>query len=1093
MDIKQDPGLYHSTTPTPPPPLTHSPNFPSYHDEGDRKSSIDLIQSPQLDAYSVYAPSPSPSVASIHSVHSHQSHQSHHSLHSPHFGPTFIDSSIPTYHGPQRTFAGFVGSAPIITSPTVPDPPFNVSPVSPYANASFPQPFIPAPRRVSVSSIASSHRSMDWSDAHGTPDHSHPMLIQITRENSIHEDMMGSMTPDRMHGHTPDSMKKGQRLDGMESPPAWAEMKTKAGKDRKRLPLACIACRRKKIRCSGQKPACKHCLRSRVPCVYKVNTRKANPRTDYMAMLDKRLKRMEERVVKSIPKDHEAASIPRAVLKPTAHSSNSKSPKRSKKRAAEDAFGTTHELDGWSKSEPNGISYPKVIRIEGVDESSMLIEGAAYLPSKDLQIHLAETYFDYVYAQSYPLLHKPTFMRNLQAGLVPPVLILAVCAVSARFSNHPQLRTEPAFLRGEEWAAPARELSMKHYDYSNITILTVYLLLGLHEFGTCQGGRSWMFGGMAQRMALMMQLHNGGDGYKLRKSDGKERDSRLSNTDRENRRRVMWSCFLMDRFTSSGSDRPICFPEEAITVPLPIRDSFYLMEIEGNTETLNGKEASSNSSVEPSTNCLRAAREKHLGISAHLIRLVAIWGRLVNYLNLGGKAREKIPIWNSSSRFQELAQAVNNFIFPEELNWNQENLETHRAEKVDNQFVLLHIVYQHLRLFLHRFAIPGYGTPVPRGIPQPFLAESQRTALDAANEVSYLVQQAMISNVTAPFAGYAAFYSSTVHVQGVFAKNAQVAERSRKNLGTNIKFLTQMKRWWGMFHFVAQDLKDLFRKHVDANSSRSGDAPSSLDPEERRNSTIFQYGDWFDRYPNGVCNAEYEISGYSNETNGINPDLLASEERGNATVQEFFNKFECGNMTIKKDSAGCQRMIKKGRTDANGKHNERPKLTMNTNILDLPTHNGTHVPTAATVSIQQQQGQQNFYFTSTNVNIPIDSFAGATSFLPTANPISSMRPPPAQQLPSPSASTPTATDMWTAHYYPEPTSAMAGSTYPFSMSTYTGHGGDWYMPWNVEPPRSSHGVSHDVLNSPSPAGMDPFAIDFENWTAVLGAGKGHVA
>ena len=91
--------------------------------------------------------------------------------------------------------------------------------------------------------------------------------------------------------------------DQSEASPAWADLKTKAGKERKRLPLACIACRRKKIRCSGEKPACKHCLKSRTPCVYKITQRKAAPRTDYMAMLDKRLKRMEDRVIKTLPKD----------------------------------------------------------------------------------------------------------------------------------------------------------------------------------------------------------------------------------------------------------------------------------------------------------------------------------------------------------------------------------------------------------------------------------------------------------------------------------------------------------------------------------------------------------------------------------------------------------------------------------------------------------------------------------------------------------------------------------------------------------------------------------------------------------------------
>jgi len=137
--------------------------------------------------------------------------------------------------------------------------------------------------------------------------------------------------------------------DDAQDPPLWSEMKTKAGKERKWLPLACIACRRKKIRCSGEKPACKHCLRSRIPCVYKVTTRKAAPRTDYMAMLDKRLKRMEDRVIKLIPKESlpSVANVGRSVVKPAIPGAPPKTP-TTKKRAAEEAFG--NELDEWSKA-----------------------------------------------------------------------------------------------------------------------------------------------------------------------------------------------------------------------------------------------------------------------------------------------------------------------------------------------------------------------------------------------------------------------------------------------------------------------------------------------------------------------------------------------------------------------------------------------------------------------------------------------------------------------------------------------------------------------------------------------------------------------
>lgn len=207
--------------------------------------------------------------------------------------------------------------------------------------------------------------------------------------------------------------------DKNDSNPPWSELKTKAGKERKRLPLACIACRRKKIRCSGEKPACKHCLRSRIPCVYKVTTRKAAPRTDYMAMLDKRLRRMEERIIKIVPKEEQdgtAVSVTRAAVKPAIPGMIPVKSTAGKKRAADEAFA--QELDHWSKStsHPNleGGSKPTSVMLQEQEESKLLSEGAEALPSKELQEHLSEVFFENVYGQTYHLLHKPSFMRKLK-------------------------------------------------------------------------------------------------------------------------------------------------------------------------------------------------------------------------------------------------------------------------------------------------------------------------------------------------------------------------------------------------------------------------------------------------------------------------------------------------------------------------------------------------------------------------------------------------------------------------------------------------------------------------------------------------------
>jgi hypothetical protein len=201
--------------------------------------------------------------------------------------------------------------------------------------------------------------------------------------------------------------------------PPWSELKTKAGKERKRLPLACIACRRKKIRCSGEKPACKHCVRSRIPCTYKVTTRKAAPRTDYMAMLDKRLKRMEERIIKIVPKEEQdtTGTIVRANVRPALPGIVSSRNSSGRKRAADEAFGL--ELDSWSKSasHPNLGSRSKpssTLITQEAEESKLLSEGAEFLPPRDIQEHLSEVFFDNVYGQAYHILHKPSFMRKLK-------------------------------------------------------------------------------------------------------------------------------------------------------------------------------------------------------------------------------------------------------------------------------------------------------------------------------------------------------------------------------------------------------------------------------------------------------------------------------------------------------------------------------------------------------------------------------------------------------------------------------------------------------------------------------------------------------
>ncbi|KAF7588463.1 hypothetical protein BBP40_005689 [Aspergillus hancockii] len=669
-----------------------------------------------------------------------------------------------------------------------------------------------------------------------------------------------------------------QNSDQRGEKPVWSELKTKAGKERKRLPLACIACRRKKIRCSGEKPACKHCSRSRIPCVYKVTTRKAAPRTDYMAMLDKRLKRMEDRVIKTIPKEEtrDMAAIGRSVVRPSQPGQPTKS---QKKRSADEAFA--NEMDEWVRGDRKVSQdiFPMRRESKPGDGTGLMTEGAEFLPSLEIQEHLAEVFFDCVYGQSYLLLHKPSFMRRLKARTVPPVLILAVCAVSARFSTHPQLNSEPPFLRGENWANPAAAIALSRHDSPNITILTAFLLLGLHEFGTCHGGRSWSFGGQALRMAYALQLHSELDHDPLL-SQGNGGGSQLSFTDREIRRRTMWACFMMDRYNSSGSQRPPIGNERFIQIQLPIKEPHFQMEIPGPTEDLDGNVPNP---VPEDVGQLSDAKD-NMGVSAYIIRAIVLWGRIVDYLNLGGKKKDPHPLWSPESGYTRLKRQIEEFSasLPSHLAFTYENLQIHAADRIANQFLFLHIIIHQNMLFLNQFAIPlSPGGRPPRDMPKAFLSNAGRAAVEAAHHISVLIDRASAYPLTVPFAGYCAYSASTVHIWGIFSKNSQLEARSKENLRHTYRYLNKMKKYWGMFHYMVESAKDRYRQFADAAIKGS-----VITQNGSQITSMFQYGDWFDKYPHGVSRLHWEDP--DTQQNNKSDDAVMSQKPDLQSVEDFF-------------------------------------------------------------------------------------------------------------------------------------------------------------------------------------------------------------
>lgn len=380
-------------------------------------------------------------------------------------------------------------------------------------------------------------------------------------------------------------------------------------------------------------------------------------------------------------------------------------------------------------------------------------------------------------------------------------------------------------------------------------------------------------------MAIALQLHKDLDHDPLRQG------GTLSFIDREIRRRVMWACFLMDQFTSSGQDRPPVIREEYLTrLPLPVNEKNFQLDMPASTENLFGLAINT---ITPNDNGQTDASDqedpkKNMGVAAYMIKAVALWGRVMYHLNQGGKDLDPMPMWDNESKHMKLVKQAEEMesSLPEPLIYNADNLHLHDTEAMANQFIFLHITIQQNILFLNRFATSSPDAKSLEDIPKTFVTTAGAKAFGAANRISEILRDSEPYLIAAPFVGYCAFLASTVHIFGVFSGNKAIESNSTKNLGTNIKFLTKMKRYWGMFHYLTDDLREQYRTCADA--ARRGDFSKS-----DASTPIFQYGDWFDRYPNGVSLSDF-----------VDPAIYKKQERGEDavleqkselhTVEEFF-------------------------------------------------------------------------------------------------------------------------------------------------------------------------------------------------------------
>lgn len=562
-------------------------------------------------------------------------------------------------------------------------------------------------------------------------------------------------------------------------------------KAKKKLIVACIGCRKKKIKCSSNRPACTNCLRLNIPCEYPV-IRNRGSRFGYIEMLNRRMQHLQK-YIQAEKKESYKIITKNANIKfdsgPEAKRGNVNSGFMNIK-SIENAQSLITQLGPSILIKE--LTPPPGDSTEPAANSTNPL-GSGELPNMNVTLHLIELYFRNIHGQTYNFLHKPTFIPKVKKGKVNPTLLLALCGLTSRYSRHPAITCSTPYEAGEVFMDRAKKRVANEFDEPSLETVQAIIFIVQNEFFKSKSKKAMIYVALAIRMATHLELH-------IDKSEG------LGFVEKEERRRTFWSLAALDRLAHSAPHWKVQLRID-VNIQLPCKDYFYENNIAVDALTTREYEKLSNANEEEREEMMknRDFKEKkdNLGIYAYNLLGLALWSDINKYVMENYK-KETIAPWLPGSLFNRLQTKLQNIIdlLPPELHYKTEKLAELDTINQASAFVHLHSALLTSVCCLYRSMYPFntklFSTKFKDSPPKAFLQACAHKIMTSATQQSQIVADFLATEdlTIAPFIGFGVFTVSSVHIANSFSKNATVAMQAKNCLAINLKLLVIMREYY---------------------------------------------------------------------------------------------------------------------------------------------------------------------------------------------------------------------------------------------------------------------------------------------------------
>ncbi|PTD03291.1 hypothetical protein FCULG_00009682 [Fusarium culmorum] len=544
--------------------------------------------------------------------------------------------------------------------------------------------------------------------------------------------------------------------------------------------MNCKSCRKRKarhiIKCNRLRPSCEACQVFQCPCVYDAVPKKRGPKTDVLEAL---LKRVDGLEAKLREKGEDDVSL-----------ANSNLPE----------VGDVEASESGSQATETGKSATKRATVDArassVDAGSLSPVARDLSPPPAQAEVLLETYFARFHGKPYYIVDESSIRQRHQLNQLPRFLSFAISAVAARHTTDASGYQAAANL-SEDFAARARrEINT---DEPSIDGLQAILLLVSAFTATGKGKKAYMLMTSATGMAMALEIH-------------KETDSqaRMTPIEREMRRRLFWTCYLLDRFQATGSKRPSLISDNTImlrlpswspnSASLPVEGEFF--QTGSNLQYFQGSD------------------KKPQGSMGMLIDITRVLGNTNRYLAGGGvKADSHFP-WHTLSTISKIRQDLDVWASGTEDAFS--NLGTLFRQADGTILLLSKLIYHLIHCLIYRPFLPiDLAELAETGQHQSWQIEATNMCFLHANAIMELIQLRKQSAIVdwPAFVGYCVCTAGTVHVHGAHYSQqgsqgeVNVFSSATEFLSSEMQFLNELRYAWATVQHQRETLQDISHAH----------------------------------------------------------------------------------------------------------------------------------------------------------------------------------------------------------------------------------------------------------------------------------------